>query len=341
VRLYANQLQGRLQQQFDPIYLISGDEPLQQMEGCDRIRRAATAAGYSERITLDTESGFQWEHLHAEAEARSLFADRRLIDLRLSAATIGTEGSKALCHYCERLPQDTLLLITLPKLDSRQLKSKWIMAIDSVGLIVQIWSIEGPRLLSWLDQRMREQGLLPEQGVVQILADQVEGNLLAAKQEIEKLLLLNGPGVISVEDLSEAVSDSARFDVYNLVDKALVRDASRCLHILARLRAEGVAEPIVNWALARELRLLYKIHQLHAQGSPINRAMTQCGVWEKRKPLISKALNHLRKSDLERLLKLCRQADMATKGMIKPDNSWLLFEQIILGLAGVRLSLCA
>ncbi len=337
MRLRVDQLTSRLKQRFDPVYLISGDEPLQRNEATDAIRKAAQQSGYNDRTVLDVQSGFNWDELAAEADAMSLFADKRLIDLRLKTATPGNEGSKALTAYCERPPPDTLLLITTPKLDRKQLNNKWVKAIEQLGMVVQIWPIEGERLNPWLEQRMRNRGLTPEPGVVPMLAERIEGNLLAASQEIDKLLLLNGPGIVSVEALTASVSDSARFDVFSLVDKALQGDAARCIRILSGLRNEGVAAPIVLWALAREIRGLFAITRSISKGSPADAAMSKAGIWEKRKPIVGKAIRHLRPSHIEKLLYLCRQADAAVKGADNA-NPWELFEQITLSLSGIRLT---
>ena len=336
MRLRTDQLESRIKKQFDPVYLISGDEPLQLNEATDLIRRSSAQAGYNDRSVFDVQSGFNWTELAAEADALSLFAEKRLIDLRLKSAAIGNEGSKALFAYCERPPQDTLLLITAPKLDRKQLNNKWIKAIDQLGAVVQIWPIEGNRLLPWLEQRMRNIGLTPEAGVVPMLAERVEGNLLAASQEIDKLLLLNGPGIVSVEALTQSVSDSARFDVFGLVDHALQGNTARCIRILSGLHNEGVAAPVVLWALARELRNLYSIARSMKNGASTDAAMSKAGVWEKRKPIVGHALRNLSLTQLRRLLRICHQSDILVKG-IEKGNPWDHFEQIILGLSGKRI----
>ncbi|MBU0501153.1 MAG: DNA polymerase III subunit delta [Gammaproteobacteria bacterium] len=340
MRLRADQLTARLGKQLDPVYLISGDEPLQLNECTDGVRRAAALNGYSDRTLLDVQSGFQWGDLAYEANNLSLFADRRLFDLRLKSSAIGAEGSKAIAGYCAAPPPDTLLLITAPKLERKQLTTKWIKAIEEIGVLVQIWPIAGDRLLPWLEQRMRNRGLAPEAGVVAMLAERVEGNLLAAAQEIDKLLLLKGPGILSAQALAQAVADSARFDVYDLVDRALLGEAPRCIRILAGLRGEGVAAPIVLWALARELRLLSTLAGAIGQGAPMETALARAGVWDKRKPIVSGALRRLPPAQIRGLLLLCRDADCQIKG-VAPGNPWDLFERIVLGLGNLPLRLAA
>ncbi|MBV2092883.1 MAG: DNA polymerase III subunit delta, partial [Candidatus Thiodiazotropha sp. (ex Ctena orbiculata)] len=213
MRLRNDQLNAQLKRDLAPLYLLSGDEPLQMMEAADLIRQAARQQGFSEREVLDQVSGFDWFALNQAAESLSLFGDRRLLELRLNSAKLGNEGGKALIEYCQRPAEDTLLLITLPKLEKSQMKSKWLQAVDQLGVVIQVWPVEGNRLMPWIEQRLRQAGLIPEAGVVQMLMDRVEGNLLAANQEIEKLLLLQGEGVVTQDQLMQAVADSARFDV--------------------------------------------------------------------------------------------------------------------------------
>ncbi|MEW8396034.1 MAG: DNA polymerase III subunit delta [Candidatus Thiodiazotropha sp.] len=332
MRLRNEQLAKHLQQRLAPVYLLSGDEPLQMREAADAIRHAAREQGYSEREVLDQGSGFDWSGLTTAADTLSLFSERRLLELRLGSGKVGAEGGRALSAYCERPADDTLLLITLPKLERSQTNSKWYQAVDRLGVVVQIWPVEGGRLVPWIEQRLRRAGLVPESGVVEMLADRVEGNLLAANQEIEKLLLLYGEGVISAEKLIEAVADSARFDIFNLVDTLLMGDIVKGIRILQGLKGEGVAAPVVLWALSREIRLLAEMGFELGSGKPLERVMAEHRVWDRRKPILRQALR--RKADhWQRLLVDCSHADRAIKGLDGADP-WLLFQQLARGMAG-------
>ncbi len=264
----------------------------------------------------------------------SLFADQRIIDLRIPSGKPGRDGSASLSAYCERIPDDTLLLITLPKLDKTQLKSKWFKALDQAGITMQVWPVDRQRLPAWISQRMRAAQLIPAPGVADMLADQVEGNLLAARQEIEKLLLLHGTGNISMEQLRNAISDSARFDVFGLVDSALTGNSARCTRMLAGLRAEGMATPVILWALAREIRAMASISRSVANGTRPEQAMALAKVWSSRQPLVRKGLQRIPVTRWERLLSYCQYADSAVKGAVRTDP-WLLLEQITLGMCGV------
>jgi len=335
MRVPLHSLQGHLGKGLAPIYLLTGDEPLQLGEAADAVRAAARNQGYSEREILDVDPRFDWERLAAEASNLSLFAERRIIDLRIDSGKPGTSGSKALAGYAARPADDTLLLITLPRLDKKQLSSKWVKALDKAGVMVQVWQVEGTRLPPWIEQRMRAVGLTPAPQVTSMLAERVEGNLLAATQEIDKLLLLNGPGVVTPELLSSAVADSARYDVFGLVDSALAGQTARSIRILNGLQAEGTAAAVVLWALSRELRLLCSLaHSVAAGRSPQQAISGRREIWEKRRPLVSKGLQRLSADEWSRLLRLCSSVDLAIKGE-STEDPWLLMQQIASRMTGV------
>jgi DNA polymerase-3 subunit delta len=332
MRLRNDQLDRHLHKSLPPIILLSGDEPLQMGEAADLVRSKAREQGYTSREVLEQSSHFDWSALSSAADSLSLFDDRRLLDLRLHSPKIGKEGSKALLAFTESPPPDTVLLITAPKLERSQLSTKWIDAIDRLGVLVQIWPVEGNRLGPWLEQRLRKAGLIPEAGVVQMLAERVEGNLLAASQEIEKLLLLQGPGVVTLEQLARSVGDSARFNVFGLVDTLLSGEVAKAMRLLQGLRAEGVASPVVLWALSREIRLLAQMALELEQGRGVDQVMGAHRVWDKRKPLIRRGLQQS-SAVWQRLLTICAQADRAIKGLDRVDP-WLLFEEIALIMSG-------
>jgi len=331
MRLRNDQLAAQLERGLAPIYFLTGDEPLQLGEAADLLRARARAQGYSEREVLEQGPGFDWNRLAGAASSLSLFGERRLLELRLGSVKVGNEGARALGAFAQDPPPDTLLLITAPKLERGQINNKWVKALEGAGVLVQIWPVEGARLPPWIEQRMRRSGLTPGPGVVEMLAERVEGNLLAASQEIEKLLLLHGEGVITQEQLATAVADSARFDVFGLVDTLLAGDAARGLRMLAGLRAEGVAPPVVVWALAREIRALAEMTFEIEQGQSAQQVLSGYRVWEKRKPLVRQGLRR-RAAHWRRLLYDCARADRAIKGLESGDP-WLLLQEIALGIA--------
>ncbi|MCP3866606.1 MAG: DNA polymerase III subunit delta [Gammaproteobacteria bacterium] len=334
MRIRLHELDNQLKRAIAPIYLLSGDEPLQMGEAADTVRKRSREQGYSEREILDVDGRFDWGRLTAEASNLSLFAERRIIDLRVTGGKPGVEGGKALIAYAQRPPEDTLLLITLPKLERSQLNTKWFKGIEKAGVVIQIWPVEGERLIPWIEKRMRTAGLTPAPGVVSMLAEHVEGNLLAAVQEIDKLVLLHETGVVTPEQLAASATDSARFGVFELVDSALSGDVSRCVRILSGLEATGIPAPVVLWALTREIRTLCSLSREIDKGrSPAQAIATRRDIWAKRKPLVNKGLSRSSTDHWRRLLASCGDADRGIKGF-SGDDPWLLLQDITLGVAG-------
>ncbi len=321
MRLKPEQIAAALHKGLAPIYFISGDEPLQLGELADSVRAAARAAGYDTREVLVADAGFSWHELIESAGALSIFADKKIIDLRLPTGTPGAEGAKALISYCERPPEDTLLLITAAKLAGASLKARWFQALDKAGCVIQVWPLEGQDLMRWLQQRMQQRGLQTDTAGIKILASRIEGNLLAAAQEIEKLYVLYGVGQLSQQQIFEVVADSSRFDVFKLMDSVLSARVDRILKILSSLQAEGVAAPVVLWALTREARVLIRIKRALSSGQ--NKALTfkNNQIWAQRQQLVSDALHRLDEDDLNQILVLSAKADRQIKGR-QPGEPW-------------------
>jgi len=319
MRIRPEQIVATLQKGLAPVYFISGDEPLQLGEMADAVRKAARQAGFETREVFSADTGFEWNELTVSAGSLSIFSDKKIIDLRLPSGTPGTEGSKALVAYCERLPEDTLLLITAGKLASASLKTRWFEALDRAGCVIQVWPLEGQDLIRWLQQRMQNRGLQAETEGIKILAARVEGNLLAAAQEIEKLYVLYGVGHLSNQQIFDVVADSSRFDVFKLMDSVLAASVNRVFRILSGLQAEGIAAPVVLWALTREARVLIKIKLALSQGQSRELAFKNNQIWDKRKQLVSSALSRLSDGDLNGILALSAKADRQIKGQQQGD----------------------
>ncbi len=314
MRLKVGQIGSVLEKKLAPVYFISGDEPLQLGETADAVRCAARKAGFENREILTVDALFSWSQLAQAADSFSLFSDKKLIDLRLPSAKPGTEAAKALITYCERLPEATLLLITCGRMPAASQKSRWFQALDKVGVVVQVWPLQGRELIDWLQRRLLNRGLQVDQQGLKILASRTEGNLLAAAQEVEKLYVLYGAGMRSCQDISNAVGDSSRFDVFSLADSVLSGRSERIIRILRGLKAEGIACPVVLWALAREARLLRKIKEMLSQGQNKDHVFQKNQIWEKRKHLVNSALDRLHFNDLDRVLLLSAKADRQIKG---------------------------
>ncbi|TWI54246.1 DNA polymerase III delta subunit [Pseudomonas duriflava] len=342
MKLNANQLSKHLQGTLAPLYVVSGDDPLLCQEACDAIRAAARSQGFEERQVFNAEANFDWAQLYEAGASLSLFAQKRLIELRIPNGKPGDKGAEALLRYNARPAEDTVLLISLPKLDGNSQKSKWAKAlIDGSDVqFIQVWPVDVHQLPQWIRQRLAQAGLTATQEAVELIAARVEGNLLAAAQEIEKLKLLAEQGQIDIATVQASVGDSARFDIFGLIDAILAGETSHALRILEGLRGEGVEPPVILWALARELRLLASLAQQHEQGIPLERAFAQAKppVWEKRRPLVSRALQRSTTNKLNRLLLEAQHVDAQIKGQA-PGDVWATLSRLTLVFSGQRFPL--
>lgn len=320
MRIKPEQLESALEKKLFTVYFVSGDEPLQVGEVADNVRNTAKNAGYNTREVFTVGMGFEWNELARVANSLSIFAEKKLIDIRMSTAKSGVEGSKALINYCQRLPKDTLLLVTAPKLEKSALKSKWIQSIDQIGTIIQVWPLNGAELIQWLQRRSKKRGLNIEVEAIKILASRVEGNLLVASQEIEKLYVFYGDTTISVQEIERVVVDNARFDVFKLTDCMLTGRVSRAVKILNGLKAESIAAPIVLWALTREARMLINIKTALNQGENKNVVYKKYQLWDKRERLVNAAVTRISFQGLQQALLLSSKADRQLKGREKGDG---------------------
>jgi DNA polymerase-3 subunit delta len=332
VKIQANQLQSHLQKNLASCYLVTGDEHLLAAEALDAIREAARQRGFSSRDLHIATTGFDWSSLRDSTSNLSLFAEQRIVELRLPTGKPGRVGSQAIVDLIERIGPDLMLIVVAPKLDRSSQSAKWVKALDSAGVNLTIWPV-GPRELpGWIGERMRRAGLKPDREAVTMIADRVEGNLLAAGQEIEKLRLLHGEGTVSADDVSDAVANSSRFDVFKLADAALGGDAKRAIKVLAGLQSEGVEPVIVVWSLTRELRMLASLADALANGTDLASAMQKARVWSNRQALVRSCVARHGRRDFHRLLKATGQADRAAKGQVRADP-WQVLTPIILELA--------
>jgi len=335
MQLKPEQLENYLKKSLAPVYFISGDDPLRVMEAADAVRAQARQQGYTERDVLTVTPGFDWNALASAAGNLSLFSERRVVDLRLPTGKPGKDGAQALRDYSEQLPEDTLLLVTAGRLDPAARKSKWVQALDKAGVVVFVWPLDTGQLSTWVRTRMQQRGMQPAEGAAALLAERTEGNLLACVQEIEKLYLLQGEGPVDVDDITRVVADSARFDVYGLADSALADNGARSVRILNGLRGEGVAPPVVLWALAKDIRQLVSMADCMAGGENINKVLARFHIWDKRKPQFTRALKRLSSRDCHTLLRRCAVIDRLIKGQAA-GNDWDELLQLTLQLAGVQ-----
>ena len=333
MKIRAEQLQSHLSKELLPVYVISGDEPLLAQESADAVRLAARNKGFGGREVFHGEGKFDWGQLHNEANALSLFAEKKIIEIRISNGKPGDKGSKALCELCANPSPDNLLLVILPKLERSAQNSKWVKALEAVGAHIQVWPVTGDQLPRWIKQRLLESNITANQQAVEILAERVEGNLLAAVQEIEKLKLLAIEGKVDAIMMSSVVADSARYNLFEFVDKVLAGDAQSAARSLRGLHSEGTDAIPLLWAITRELRILIKASEQISRGENRDWALKNAGVWEKRLPLFRTAIQRCSAAHLRMLLYQAGAIDRGIKGMRKADI-WDELTTLVLSLAG-------
>ncbi len=335
MRLRPDQLAAHLRKTLALLYLVFGEEPLQALEAADAIRAAARERGH-ERDCLTVETGFDWNSLRQQACSPSLFAPLRLLELRMGNAKPGDAGAQALSAYAARPPEDIALLITAGKLDWNTQKSRWFAALDEAGVVVAATPVEPQQLPGWIERRLRSRGLNPAPEAVTLLAERVEGNLLAAAQEIEKLALLADDRELTAQAVLAAVGDSARYSIYDFVDAALLGQPERVARILDGLRDEGIEPVLVNWALHQESRRLAMLAFARSRGQSLEAALAEQKVWEKRKPLLRQASQRLALTGCRRLLRACARTDRTIKGA-ETGSPWNALLANGLRLAGLEL----
>jgi DNA polymerase III subunit delta len=343
MQVRSDALAGSLQRGLGRLYLLHGDEPLQMQEAADQIRSAALAAGHTER-QVHTVSGahFNWSGLLGASQSMSLFAERQLVEIRIPSGKPGKDGSEALQRYAETLNEDVLTLVLLPRLDRQQQASAWFTALDAAGVNVRIDPIERTALPAWLARRLAAQGQRVRTDAASdahnasegerslaFLADRVEGNLLAAHQELQKLALLYPAGELSFEQIEAAVNDVARYDASRLCEAALLGRTDRVLRVLQALQAEGESPVRVHWLLAEEVRAIHAVQQAVAAGLPMPMALRQARVWGARERWIEQAAG-MPAARVADLLEGAARCDAITKGLPQPgwpSDPWLALLQ--------------
>jgi DNA polymerase-3 subunit delta len=353
MQIKSDQLAQHLARGLRPLYTVYGDEALLAQEAADAIRAAARAAGYGER-KVHTVSGqhFDWSSLLGAAQAMSLFADRQLIEIRIPSGKPGKDGSAAIQRYCEHLNDDVLTLVQLPKLDRQQMQGAWFGALDGAGVVLRVDPVERRDLPAWIARRLESQGQRvaagePGQRTLAFFADRVEGNLLAAHQELQKLALLYPAGELGFEQVEAAVLNVARYDVFKLGEAVLAGQVGRALRMLDGLQAEGEAAVLVHWTLAEDIRALKRVHDAMQQGRPLPMALREARAWGAKEKLYERALPLLPDHALGHLLDAASICDGLVKGLKHPGwplDPWqglrrlvlMLLENLVVNEAGAR-----
>ena len=330
--LRPEKLSAHLQQGLQALYLVTGDEPLLAMEAADAIRTRAKQDDYLEREVLTVETGFSWSQLRESSVSLSLFAAKRVLELRIPGGKPGVEGAAALQAYAADLPPDTLSLVLLPKLDKRTKDSAWFSALSAVGVVVEIYPIALDDLPEWASRRLAAQNQSADRATLAFLAQSVEGNLLAAHQEIQKLALIYPARKLSFDEVSEAVLNVARFDVFQLGDAMLAGDAARAARILDGLRGEGQKPIPVLGVLAWLTRSLNKAKLALARGADMAGALREGGFWGERQNLARRALPRLTVETLANAQRHAAEIDRMSKGL-KPGDVWDELLSLVLAIA--------
>ena len=350
MQLRPEQLARHLQQELLALYIISGEEPLQREECVDRVRAAARARQFDEREVFHVDRRFDWSALDHFSDSLSLFASRRILELRVPAK-LEDAGRRALTAWVQRPPQDVLLILILAiRVDGQMARAKWFAALEKSGAHVQVWPLAPEQMPGWAQQRARQAGLAIDDDAAALLAERAEGNLLAGAQEVEKLALLHRGEQVGVEQVIDATTDSARYDVFDLIDACFVGDAPRTVRILRALREEGMRLPEVLGPLAWAMRSAAEVAPAAARGVPLDRALgPRHGAWRapQRRHALQLALERHPAARWPRMLRRAGLIDRRAKGDAGRLNwrihgelaqAWSDLESLGLLLAGVSLA---
>ena len=333
MELRLNQLFAHLERALASFYVVHGDEPLLASEAGDAIRAAARKAGCDERELLVVDSGFKWDAVIAASTNLGLFGARTLIDLRIPSGKPGVEGAKLLEACSTHLNPDQSMLVTLPKLDRAAQSSAWFSALKDAGVSIAVYPLERDKLPQWISARLARQGQRVARETLAFLSDRCEGNLLAARQEIEKLGLLLPEGEINAEAVERAVTDVARYDVFQLSEAWLSNDAARALRIIAALEAEGEGIQLLLWQLGEDIHALASVLEATSSGTPVAVAIRNARVWGKRQVAMERAARTVKTEAIPPLLAALARLDALSKG-IGRGNVWDELRTTALAVAG-------
>jgi DNA polymerase-3 subunit delta len=335
VRTSPDALPSGLARGLRSAYLITGIEPLLIGEAAVAVREAARAAGYADREVHFIERGFDWDELLRDSANLSLFASRRLIEIKFNSAP-DAESQRALAGLAAQPPADTVLLVS-GELERKSLATNWVKAFEEHGVLVVTQPVERGALPRWIRDRLAGQGVQIDAAATELLADRVEGNLLAAQQEVERIVLLMPGATLGAEDVAELVADSARYDVFELSAAAFSGHATRALRILSGLRAEGQEPPLIIWALLQDLRALSRVALRAGRERSLEDAFRAEQVWSTRQGPIKAALGRLDRRRIDSLITSVARADRIAKGSLRGD-AWVEIEGLVARIAGLRLA---
>ena len=333
MQLRPQDLAGHLARKLAPLYVVHGDEPLAATEAADAIRAAARGAGCDEREVFIVDQHFRWEGFVAANANLGLFASRKLLDVRIASGKPGVEGAAVLERHARSLPPDNVTLISLPRLDRNTQSSAWFSALSENGVTIAVAPVERAALPAWIAERLARNDQRATRDTLAFLAERCEGNLLAARQEIDKLALLLPPGELPHDEVERAVSDVARFDVHELSEAWLAGDAARTLRIVDGLRGEGEPITLVAWQLGEDLHALAAVHEAIGRGQALASAIRNVRVWGRRQAALERAARRVDAAAVLPLLRSLAEVDALAKG-IGAGDPWDAVVAIALRLCG-------
>ena len=336
MRLRPEQLKTHLERSGKmPVYFVSGDEPLQKLESIDLIRNHYQKQGYDERIIFEVNKSFDWNQINEASSNLSLFSNNKIIELRMVAPKPGRQGGIFLQQYVENENNDNVLIISSDKIDKGTQNNKWVKAIDKAGVMIQVWPIGPAQLPGWIQARMQNRQKKITHDAARLIAERVEGNLLAAQQEIEKLLLLIEKDRIDIEDIMGAVADSSRYNVFDMLESAFVGNIDRTLLMLNGLKNEGTEPLLLFGALMWEYRRLCSIAYEYEAGTQLENIFRSYRIWDQKKRPITSVLKRHTSKSLDRLLNYCAVIDKTLKSGQR-DRAWDQFSTLLLAIAGIN-----
>lgn len=333
MKLNIFQLEPHLAKGIGSAYIVSGEEILLKNDALNMLRKAAKIAGFSERIRLTPEAGYDWEELYSLLHSNSLLAEKRIIELDFRDASVNKTASKILQEYAENKVTNTLLLMDLGKVDAKISKSAWYQAIEKTGHVITIWPIPREQLPQWIINRAKKYSLTIQHDAAHLLADQVEGNLIAAAQAIEKIYLLKNPKAITVEILQEFLSDESRFSIFDFIETLVLGDKTKALHMLNNLKQDGTEPILVLWAITRELRILGEMAQGLQQGNTYETLFQKHRIFARRQQAVRRFLGRFKAPDCWEMLTHASEIDNMIKGL-NPGNPWQSLELFCLRMSG-------
>lgn len=327
MKLYINQLAAQLKQQLLSVYLLVGDEPLQLQEAGDIIKITAAQQGFTERESHLVDKSFQWHELQNSAGNMSLFSTQRIIELHMPTGKPGTKGSASIVAFIQNMPSDVMLIIRCDEWNASNDKTKWVKTIIEKGAFLRVYQPKAAELPNWISQRCQTIGLQVDRDAIGLLSMRLEGNLLAAAQELEKLKMRYADQVVTGKDVAGLVADNARFDVFRLTDSLFEKQASRAIRILRSLQKNDLSAVIVHWALERETRMLCELAFIRSKQRNVSPAdYRRMGIWQSRQAIIQRVLNGHPLSHWEKCLQRLSDIDRMIKGRLA-GNAWLAMEK--------------